>query len=167
MNWEQFEEKYKPIKNPFLEDTPYSGYFFETYGKELEFLKTKNELQIWTLISGDYETDWIIPGYHFVDRQGYFITTNPWNKEEEFTLEVDVNEHFTREEAIKYCKDFFDSNSIYIPTEVILKIYQEENDSEITVGEAKYTAIEIYEDYFSEEFSDNLQDLIHDYYSQL
>ena len=32
ITFEEFEETYKPQKNPFVQDSSYDGYMFETYG---------------------------------------------------------------------------------------------------------------------------------------
>ena len=35
---------------------------------------------IWTLIDGDDNNGYIIPGFAFVNRVGYYITTKPYDK---------------------------------------------------------------------------------------
>ena len=76
MNYEEWEEKYKPIINPFVEN----NYLFETFGEEYDFVTKANPLNIWTLIDGEDGT-YIVDGWHFVNRISYFITEVPHNDE--------------------------------------------------------------------------------------
>jgi hypothetical protein len=85
LNWEDelnaWDEKYKPIPNHIDKGNDK----FETYGEELEFVRTINSTEpnrVWTLIEGDSGNLWIVNGYHFVNRLNYFITKNPYEKEE-------------------------------------------------------------------------------------
>jgi len=85
LNWEDelnaWDEKYKPISNHIDKGNDK----FETYGEELEFVRTINSTEpnrVWTLIEGDSGKLWIVNGYHFVNRLNYFITKNPYEKEE-------------------------------------------------------------------------------------
>ena len=38
ITYEKFVETYKPIKNHIIQDTPYNGYMFETFGKEIDYI---------------------------------------------------------------------------------------------------------------------------------
>lgn len=51
---------------------------FETFGPELDFVKTQPENTIWTLLDDDDGNPVIIQGFHFVNRIGYYITKIPW-----------------------------------------------------------------------------------------
>ena len=82
LDWEDqlnaWDEKYKPIKNHITNNGDDK---FETYGEELEYVRTINETdpdRIWTLIEGDSGDLWITNGYHFVNRLNYFITEVPY-----------------------------------------------------------------------------------------
>jgi hypothetical protein len=86
LNWEDqlnaWEAKYQPMQN-HIDPKAYDK--FETYGEELEFVRTINSTEpnrVWTLIEGDSGNLWIVNGYHFVNRLNYFITKNPYEKEE-------------------------------------------------------------------------------------
>ena len=76
MNYDQWEEKYKPINNPFSENN-----LFETFGEEYDFVERVNPLNIWTLVDGEDGT-YIVEGLHYVNRVGYFVTGVPHNNEE-------------------------------------------------------------------------------------
>jgi len=75
MNYEQWEEKYKPINNPFTENN-----LFETFGEEYDFIERVNPLNVWTLVDGEDGT-YIVEGLHYVNRVGYFVTGVPHNNE--------------------------------------------------------------------------------------
>jgi hypothetical protein len=81
--WNEWESKYKPIKNPFSEDP--DDIFFETYGEELEFVLKADNKYIWTNLQGDM-SDLICAGYHLVNRIGYYITEVPWTNEDDYVL---------------------------------------------------------------------------------
>lgn len=79
MTYEEWEEKYKPIQNHLVENASFEGTMFETYGKELEFLKTQDNLTIWTLIdNNDGEPQIIENGIWWVNRIGYFVSELPY-----------------------------------------------------------------------------------------
>ena len=65
------------------------------------------------MIDGDYETEWIVPGYRFVNREGYFITEIPWEDE---TLEINMNDMISTGEAKYACLDFL-TEELNIPLE--------------------------------------------------
>ena len=161
MTYGQFEEQYKPIKNPFVQDSSYNGCMFETYGIEVAHVREQNNEKIWTLIEGDNEDWYIIPGLHFVNRFGYFICENEWEDEE---IEVDDNEHLSKDEAIKHCFEFWKQNGLGLHIEVIKGFYPKEN---YTTGEAKYIAIDVYEEITGTDLTGKQEDEIHNYYSQL
>ncbi len=89
LSYEEWIETYKPMTNPFIK-APFNGYMFETYGKEHLYVRTAKNNNIWTLI--DAEGLWIIPGYRFVDRLGYFITEIPW-EDEDIEVEIESYKH--------------------------------------------------------------------------
>jgi hypothetical protein len=50
------------------------GCLFETYGKELAFVRKQDPRAVWTLVNCD-ESDWLISGFRLVNRVGYLIST--------------------------------------------------------------------------------------------
>jgi len=73
ISYEKWLEKYHPVKNPFDTNAPYDGCMFETFGKEVEFVRSQPNEKVWTLAECDGRT-FICEGFHFVNRIGYFIT---------------------------------------------------------------------------------------------
>lgn len=53
------------------------GSLFETYGEELEFVRSFHPRYLWTLVDGDDGDLYIISGFHFVNRIGYFVSFSP------------------------------------------------------------------------------------------
>jgi len=103
---DDFFEIYKPIINHIVrantnsdikdEDlTSFNGTMYETYGKEVEHIimlanNPKTEKKIWTLIDGDEGGQYIVAGFHIVNRQAYFITQKSWvTGTEEVKLDTD------------------------------------------------------------------------------
>jgi len=80
MDWEKeldaWEDKYRPIKNPVSGDQK-----FETYGEELDFVRSQDPRCIWTLVDGDDGNLYITSGYHLVNRINYFVTETPFEGE--------------------------------------------------------------------------------------
>lgn len=77
MNHSQWIETYKPVTNSMVEGSSYNGTMFETYGDELEEVKTHPETHVWTLRDESGST-FITAGFGWVNRLGYFITAKPW-----------------------------------------------------------------------------------------
>ena len=169
---EEFFEKHQPIKNHFVQEAAYEDCMFETYGEEVQYIvnifNSDKKQYIWTLLEVENEESWIIPGYHYFNRLGYFITKIPWENE---NIQVNNNKMCTIDEAIDYCIDFgetafnigFDKNDV---TQHFSENLDSTFDIEMTIGRAKYTAIDYYVDRLSREL-DEFDDEIHNYYSQL
>lgn len=103
IQYDDWKEKYIPIENELVDDSPYSKTMFETYGKEIEFVLTYKHENIWTLIDGDQNNSWIVPGYHMVNILGYFITKTPWTDED---ILVNDNELINVNKCSKIGLDF-------------------------------------------------------------
>lgn len=84
MDWEkQFDEwyeKYKPIKNHYKENDLWVNDMFETYGEELDFVRAQDQRHIWTLVDGEGGL-YITNGYHLINRVNYFVTEVPFEGE--------------------------------------------------------------------------------------
>ncbi len=74
---EAFLDDYLPIKNHLNSHAAFDGLLFETYGEELEFIRSQSTANIWTLVEGGGNSMTVISGFHRVNRQGYFLTQNP------------------------------------------------------------------------------------------
>jgi len=95
MTMEEWEAAYKPIynhidSNASFQDESGQGIMFETYGDEVEFVKSQSPANIWMYGSGDDGGTYIWSGWGFVNRLGYFITEVPCP--ENITVQVMVGE---------------------------------------------------------------------------
>lgn len=80
---DEWWDTYQPIPNLVGDgaeagwsDGDDQGRMFETYGKELEFLRAQDPCTIWTLLECD-GNNFVVSGYHHTNRLGYFITKKP------------------------------------------------------------------------------------------
>lgn len=88
MTYEEWFDIYRPIKNHLNGNASFDGHMFETFGPELDFVRSCRESTIWTYVTGD--ADVITDGYHHVNRMGYFITEVPHALDE--SVEIDLDE---------------------------------------------------------------------------
>ena len=173
INTDEFIEIYKPIKNQFVQDVPYDGCMFETYGEEVKYvcdlINNEQKLNhVWTILDTGFEETWIFPGYFLCDRIGYLITEKPWKDD---NIQVNDNEMCTIEEAVDYCIDFA---HMYFPvlmnwndvTQHFNENLDPTFDGEMTIGRAKYIAMDYFEDRLEKDMEE-FEDEIHNYYSQL
>jgi hypothetical protein len=74
-------EEYKPVPNHLCSENtkeePSLVSYFETYGEELDYIRSVDSHNIWTWIDGD-EGSCLVPGYHLVNRIGFFVTEKQW-----------------------------------------------------------------------------------------
>jgi hypothetical protein len=82
MSFEDWVKEYKPIynhidKNASFQDESDNGLMFETYGDEVEFVKSQSPENIWMYGDGDDGGSYIWNGWHIVNRIGYFVTEVP------------------------------------------------------------------------------------------
>ncbi len=86
IDYDQFLETYQPIINT-LTDAAFDGLMFETYGKEVDYVSKQNIKNVWTIVEADGDL-YALPGSHFVNRFGYFITGKEW---ESPNIEVQIS----------------------------------------------------------------------------
>jgi hypothetical protein len=77
MDFDEWCDVYKPIKNHIAKDSSFNGEMFETYGDEVEFVKQTDNGYVWMYGDGDDGGSYIWNGWGFVNRIGYFITEVP------------------------------------------------------------------------------------------
>jgi len=62
-------------------------YFWEPADRPL-LMKAWEERRLWTVVTGDdNRTGYVVSGYHFVNRQYYIITRNPYPADAEIAVE--------------------------------------------------------------------------------
>ena len=88
LNFDTWRERYNPIKNPKIEDKDwYRDDEVELYTFDIDELNPEWEKsRVWTLLLGDFG-EYIVPGIHRVNREGYLYTQTP-------VLEEDLEAEF-------------------------------------------------------------------------
>ena len=71
---QEFDNLFELVPNHIV---PSRGNMFETFDEELDFVRSVDPLRICTLVEGDDGDLYIVSGYHFVNRLGYFILEEP------------------------------------------------------------------------------------------
>ncbi len=94
MTEEEWFNTYKPIKNHIALNSSFDGHMFETYGDEVEFIKTQDPDRIWMLGDGDDGGMYIWSGWGFVNRIGYFVTEVPFPDNTIIQIQVGVQWYF-------------------------------------------------------------------------
>jgi hypothetical protein len=83
MTEDEFDAQYPLITNHINPNASWAfgdgpGCLFETYDEELAFVRSQDARTIWTLVDGDDGSQYVISGYHVVNRIGYLISTIPF-----------------------------------------------------------------------------------------
>src|SRR5580704_2001613 len=93
MSEDEFDDKYPLIKNHLnpnaswcIGDGP--GCLFETYGEELEFVRQQDPRTVWTLVDGDEADQYLLSGFHFVNRIGYLVSTVAISEEADIQVRI-------------------------------------------------------------------------------
>ena len=74
MTYDEWVQKYKPIKNKFEKTNTFEGCAFDySEDDQWEFLKQQNPKNVWTLVTEGDES-MIISGFHWINRDFYFVT---------------------------------------------------------------------------------------------
>jgi hypothetical protein len=110
MTMEEWEATYKPISNHIDSNASFDGAMFETYGSEVEFVKSQSPANIWMFGDGDDGGLYIWNGWGFVNRLGYFITEVPCP--DGLTIQVQVAEP---DLTCDFCGDILDEELTHDP----------------------------------------------------
>ena len=75
-----FYEYFKPYRHSQAHHDVWGGHGLETFGDDLEIVYGQDPVYLWTVIDGDSTPDqWIVSGFHYVNRVCYLITEKPHN----------------------------------------------------------------------------------------
>jgi len=81
--------KYRPFENPSVDlgwTFDDKNFLFDTHGLDVERVKKADPMCIWTLIDGE-DGQYLIAGYHLVNRVGYCLTEVPFTDPNEIYLD--------------------------------------------------------------------------------
>jgi hypothetical protein len=90
LTFEEADEQFKFMVNNYDDNASFEGLMFETYGDEVEYVKSKPHDRIWMYGEGDDGGLYIWSGWGFVNRIGYFISENP--VPDDTTIQIQVAE---------------------------------------------------------------------------
>lgn len=94
MTEDEFYEKYNPVKNHLDDNASFDGCMFETYGKEIDYIRklnsnTSTDKTIWTIIEAE-DNLYYLSGFHFVDRLGFLVTEESVPEDIEIEVKLDT-----------------------------------------------------------------------------
>ena len=92
MTFEEADEQFKFIPNNYDEYSSLDGLMFETYGDEVEFVKSQPENRIWMYGDGDDGGTYIWSGWGFVNRIGYLVSQLPFP--ENTTIQIKMGSYW-------------------------------------------------------------------------
>jgi len=72
-----FYEFFRPYRHPQASCDIWGGIGLETFGDDLELVKSLPVESVWTVVDGDDANQWILTGIHTVNRICYLITEVP------------------------------------------------------------------------------------------
>ena len=94
MTDDEWFNTYKPIKNHIDTHASFNGTMFETYGEEVEFVKSQNPNCVWMYGDGDDGGTYLWSGWGFVNRIGYFVTEVPFPDNTTIQVQISVPWYF-------------------------------------------------------------------------
>lgn len=70
-----FYEYFRPFRHPSANFDIWGDLGLETFGEDLKLVRDYDQNFVWTVVDGsDGRNQWIIPGYHHVNRVCYLLT---------------------------------------------------------------------------------------------
>ena len=91
IDFDEWFDTYKPILNHIDNNASFDGTMFETYGDEVEFVKSQSPANIWMYGDGDDGGSFIWAGWGYVNRIGYFVTEVPFPPDTDIQIRVSHN----------------------------------------------------------------------------
>jgi hypothetical protein len=114
MDFDEWCDTYKPIINHIDSNASFDngdgGVMFETYGDEVEFVKSQSPANIWMYGQGDDGGTYVWNGWGFVNRLGYFVTEVPCP--DGLTIQIQVGEP---DLTCDFCGDILDEELPHDP----------------------------------------------------
>lgn len=73
-----FYEYFRPFRHPSASFDVWGGHGLEIFGDDLKIVNDYAQEFVWTVVDGSEGSDqWILPGYHHVNRICYLLTKRP------------------------------------------------------------------------------------------
>jgi hypothetical protein len=74
-----FYKHFKPYRHPKASYDIWGGLGLETFGADYDLVPSFRSEFIWTVLDGEANDQWIVPGIHYVNRVCYLVTEVPHN----------------------------------------------------------------------------------------
>jgi len=71
-----FYDYFRPFRHPAAAFDVWGGHGLETFGADLFLVRKYDQDYVWTVIDGERD-QWIVPGFHRVNRVCYLLTEVP------------------------------------------------------------------------------------------
>ena len=80
MTEDEFDDRYPLVVNHLNPNASWgsgegTGCLFETYGEELAYVRRQDPRTVWTFVDGDDGNQYLVSGFHLVNRIGYLVST--------------------------------------------------------------------------------------------
>ena len=85
MNYDEWNNKYHPINNDLDDEAMLDTLL-------LPILLKIDKHFVWTVVDGENDKLIILPGFHYVNRLGYYATDNPWEDKDKNMEVIDSDE---------------------------------------------------------------------------
>ena len=113
LTFEEADEQFKFIPNNYDEYSSFDGLMFETYGDEVEFVKSQSPDKIWMYGEGDDGGLYIWSGWGFVNRIGYFITEVPCPEDTLIQIQVSIPWYFCENCHTEWEDENYEISDVY------------------------------------------------------
>lgn len=74
-----FYEHFKPYRHPNASCNIWGGLGLETFDADCGLVSSLPSECVWTVLDGEGDDQWIVPGIHYVNRVCYLVTEVPHN----------------------------------------------------------------------------------------
>jgi hypothetical protein len=93
MSEDEFLSLYHPEPNDLNPDASFDfgsgGALYETYGEELDYIRSLPVERIWTIVDGDEGRLWLLSGWHLVNRVGYLVTAESRPRDADISVKLE------------------------------------------------------------------------------
>jgi hypothetical protein len=69
-----FYEHFRPFRHPLARFDIWGGHGLETFGDDLQLAFNHDDNHVWTVVDGEGLDQWIIPGFHYINRICFLLT---------------------------------------------------------------------------------------------
>lgn len=77
---EVFYHYFKPYRHPASQYEIWDSLGLESFGSDLDLVCQLPSENVWTVLEGESDVQWIVPGLRIVNRVCYLVTEIPHNK---------------------------------------------------------------------------------------